>query len=153
MGKFFEFDAVIHDANPGAYVLFPYDVKTCFGKAGQVKVACTFDGVAYRGSIADMGAGPCIGVVKSIRMEIGKEAGDRVHVVVEKDEASREVTLTPEFTRALEQNPAAKTVFDGLSYTNQKAYGEWTKAKTTELMRRKIQEAVARLAHGEKKPR
>jgi hypothetical protein len=38
----------------GAYVVFPYDVRSEFGK-GRVKVHATFDGEAYEGSIVNMG--------------------------------------------------------------------------------------------------
>ena len=38
----------------GAYVEFPYDIRTEFGK-GRVKVYVTFDGIPYDGSIVNMG--------------------------------------------------------------------------------------------------
>jgi len=54
--KIYEFNAIIEavpDVN-GAYVRFPYDIKKEFGK-GRVKVHATFDGIAYDGSIVNMG--------------------------------------------------------------------------------------------------
>ena len=71
----YEFDAVIRKVPDidGAYVEFPHDVQALFGK-GRVKVAATFDGVPYAGSLVRMG--------KDIRAQIGKQPGDTVHVTV-----------------------------------------------------------------------
>ena len=82
--KIYEFNAIIEavpDVN-GAYVRFPYDIKKEFGK-GRVKVHATFDGIAYDGSIVNMGiknddGSVCyiIGVRKDIRKKLNKECGD-----------------------------------------------------------------------------
>lgn len=50
----YEFKAIIKKVPDidGAYVEFPYDVKTEFGK-GRVKVQATFDGESYDGSIVN----------------------------------------------------------------------------------------------------
>lgn len=81
--KVIEFDAVIvrsSERGAGAFVSFPYDLKETFGVQGRVKVQCEFDGIPYRGSIVNMGSGPCIGILKGIREQLGKQAGDTVHV-------------------------------------------------------------------------
>ncbi|MCL2425985.1 MAG: DUF1905 domain-containing protein [Oscillospiraceae bacterium] len=88
--KTYEFDAIIRKVPDidGAYVEFPYDLKTEFGK-GRVKVHATFDGVPYDGSIVNMGikntdGSICyiIGVRKDIRVKIGKQAGETLRVTV-----------------------------------------------------------------------
>ncbi|MDR3227055.1 MAG: DUF1905 domain-containing protein [Prevotellaceae bacterium] len=85
MTKRFEFDAEIKKVPniDGAYVEIPFDVKATFGK-GRVPVNATFDGVPYRGSVVRMGT-PChiIGILKAIRNQINKQAGDIVHVTIE----------------------------------------------------------------------
>ena len=89
--KTYEFDAIICKVSDidGAYVKFPYDVKTEFGK-GRVKVHSTFDGVPYDGSVVNMGVknadgSVCyiIGLRKDIRTKIGKQSGDSVHVTIQ----------------------------------------------------------------------
>ena len=74
----------------GAYVVFPYDIREEFG-AGRVKVSVLFDGIAYDGSIVNMGVKNqqgdicyIIGILRSIRKALGKNGGDTVHVVVRK---------------------------------------------------------------------
>ena len=87
--KIYEYDAVIQPSEKGgAYVAFPYDIRTEFGK-GRVKVHATFDGEPYDGSIVNMGVKNAddticyiIGVRKDIRAKIGKNPGDTVRVTI-----------------------------------------------------------------------
>lgn len=93
--KTYEFDATIRASEigkGGAYAVFPYDVREEFGK-GRVKVRATFDGVSYDGSIVNMGmkhadGSICyvIGILKDIRVRIGKQVGDTVHVTAKERE-------------------------------------------------------------------
>ena len=91
--KTYEYDAIIQSAgNGGAYVAFPYDIRTEFGK-GRVKVRATFDGEPYEGSVVNMGVknpdgSVCyiIGILKDIRAKIGKRPGDMVRVVIRERE-------------------------------------------------------------------
>ena len=91
MEKRFELDAVIHEIpeKGGAYIVFPWNIREVFGK-GRVKVHAEFDSIPYDGSIVNMGVKDSegnvnyiIGMLKSIRSQLGKGAGDTVHVVVE----------------------------------------------------------------------
>jgi len=89
--KIYEYNAVIQSSEigtGGAYVTFPYDVRTEFNK-GRVKVHATFDGEPYEGSIVNMGlknadGSVCyiIGILKDIRVKIGKQPGDMVKVTI-----------------------------------------------------------------------
>ena len=92
MQEIYEFDAEIHEVRDsgGAYVIFPWDIRREFG-AGRVKVSVLFDGIAYDGSIVNMGVKNqqgdicyIIGILRSIRKALGKNGGDTVHVVVRK---------------------------------------------------------------------
>ena len=90
MGKQYEYDAVIYELpeKGGAYVVFPWNIREEFGK-GRVKVHATFDGIPYDGSIVNMGVknedgSVCyiLGMLKSIRAQLGKGEGDTVHMVI-----------------------------------------------------------------------
>ena len=89
--KVYEYDAIIQCApkNGGAYLIFPWNVKTEFGK-GRVKVHASFDGEPYDGSIVNMGlkhedGSICyiIGITKTIRHKIKKNIHDSVHVIIQ----------------------------------------------------------------------
>ena len=82
--RIYQYKAVIHTIpqKGGAYIEFPYDIRKEFGK-GKVKVHVTFDGIAYDGSIVNMGVkntdgSICyiIGMLKAIREQLGKSEGD-----------------------------------------------------------------------------
>lgn len=71
---------------------FPYDIRTEFGK-GRVKVHATFDGEPYDGCVVNMGiksadGSVCyiIGILKDIRIKIGKQVGDPVSVTIRERE-------------------------------------------------------------------
>ena len=90
MGKQYEYNAVIRELpeKGGAYVVFPWNIREEFGK-GRVKVHATFDGIPYDGSIVNMGVknedgSVCyiLGMLKSIRTQLGKGDGDTVHIVI-----------------------------------------------------------------------
>lgn len=83
--KIYRFEAVIKKVPDidGAYIEFPYDVKSEFGK-GRVKVKAFFDGVEYNGSLVRMGTeNHIIGIRKDIRTKIGKQAGDVIKVTIQ----------------------------------------------------------------------
>ena len=88
--KTYEFDAVIQKVpgQDGAYIVFPYDIRSEFGK-GRVKVHATFNNEPYDGSIVNMGVknsdgSICyiIGIRKDIRAKIGKQPGDTINVTI-----------------------------------------------------------------------
>ncbi len=87
----YEYDAVLHEMKDsgGAYVAFPWDIRSLYGK-GRLRAHAEFDGIPYDGSIVNMGVknpdgSVCyiIGVLKAIRKELGKSEGDTIHVVIE----------------------------------------------------------------------
>ena len=94
--KEYAFTAALRETpeNGGAYVIFPWDIRTEFRK-GRVKVHATFDGVPYDGSIVNMGVKDAdgnvcyiIGVRKDIRKQLGKKHGDTICVVITERETN-----------------------------------------------------------------
>ncbi len=145
------FLAQILDAGGGgAYVEIPFDVEEAYGTRGQVKVKATFDGHPYRGSIAPMGGGRHILIVrKDVQKAIGKTIGDTVQVALERDTEPRTVAVPEDFQAALEQNPMAKAIFEKFAYTHRKEYVQWIEsAKKPETRRRRIQKAVEMIGAG-----
>ena len=97
--KQYEFEAVIHQIgeNGGAYIIFPWDLREESGK-GRMKVHAEFDGIGYDGSIVNMGVKDhegnicwIIGLLKSIRRQLGKGDGDIVNVVIRERNQSADV--------------------------------------------------------------
>ncbi|MFE3982932.1 YdeI/OmpD-associated family protein [Nocardia tengchongensis] len=137
------FDGVIEAATGGgAYIPVPVDIIAALGGGGRIPVQATFDGIPYRGSIANMGAGPCLGLLKAIRAELGKGPGDRVEVTVARDAGERTVAVPEDLAVALAAG-GVRAAFDELSYTRRREYvAGVVEAKKVETRSRRIEKVV-----------
>ena len=137
-----------------AYVSIPFDVEKVYGTKGQVKAKAWFDGVEYRGVLANMGPGCHVILVrKDIRAAIGKNVGDTVRVQIERDTEERVVEIPEPLAKALAENKKATTFFDTLSYTNRKEYARWiSEAKKDETRTKRLEATIEKLLAGKKNP-
>ncbi len=137
----------------GAYVFFPYDVEKEFGTKGKVPVQATFDGVPYKGSLFKYSYSQhVLGILKSIREQIGKQPGDTVDLAIWKDEELRTVEIPADFRNRLKKE-SLLPIFEKLSYTHRKEYCRWiTEAKKEETRLRRLEKAVEMLRNGMKTP-
>lgn len=140
------FEGVIEAAvGGGAYVAVPAEVVAALGGGGRIPVRATFDGVGYTGSIVSMGAGPCLGMLKTIRAELGKGPGDTVTVTVRRDEAQRTVAVPEDLAAALGA-AGVRTAFDALSFSKRRAAVAGIEdAKKAQTRARRIEQLVATL--------
>lgn len=157
MVKQYKFQAVLqkHEGIDGAYILFPYDVQKEFGSKGRVKVKAVFENVEYRGSLVKMGM-DChwIGVSKAIREKIGKSPGDKINVIIQKDEEERTVIIPDDFLKLLKKDSSILLIFEKLSFTHKKEYVNWINdAKKEETRIRRLDKAIEMLRNGKKEPR
>lgn len=126
----------------GAYVAVPVNVVAALGGGGRIPVNATFDGVAYAGSIASMGSGPCLGLLKAIRDQLGKQPGDTVEVTLSRDTGERTVGIPDDLANALE-SAGARAAFDKLSYSHRREHvNAVNEAKRPETRARRIAKAV-----------
>ncbi len=154
--KKYKFKAKIEQATVGeggAYILFPYDVEEEFGTRGRVPVNVTFDGVLYKGSLVKYGQPQhMLGILKAIREQIGKGAGDTVDVVMWKDEDVRTIEIPVAFKTLLKKE-GLLAGFEKLSYTHRKEYCRWIdEAKKEETRQNRIAKAIVMLQKGVKTP-
>lgn len=154
--KKYSFTATIENApvgSGGAYILFPYDVEKEFGTKGRVPVRATFDGIPYTGSLVKYGQPQhMLGILKALREQLGKQAGDRVKVELWKDEAVRTVDIPADFTALLKKENLL-TAFEKLSYTHRKEYVRWiTEAKKAETRSARLTKSIAMLHKGVRTP-
>jgi len=140
------FEATIQEARGGgAFVAVPADVVAALGGKARIPVQATFDGVPYRGSIASMGGGPILGILKAIRTELGKAPGDTVAVTVEADTEPRSVTVPDDLAAALAESGLTE-VFGKLTYSHQREYVSWIdEAKRPETRAKRVAGTVERL--------
>jgi hypothetical protein len=140
----FEGRIVVNDGG-GAWVEVPGEVIAALGGDGRIPVRATFDGLDYQGSIASMGGCMALGVLKSIRGELGKGDGDLVTVTVERDGGERTVDVPDDLAEAL-AGAGLREVFDGLSYSHRREHvNAINDAKKPETRARRIAKALEML--------
>jgi Bacteriocin-protection, YdeI or OmpD-Associated/Domain of unknown function (DUF1905) len=133
----------------GHLVEVPDEVVAALGGRGRIPVQASFNGVPYRGSIVKMGGVMMLGVTKAVMAEAGAGSGDVLDVVVENDEAPREVEVPPELTTALKRNRAARAVWDGLSFSHRREYVSYiVEAKKEETRARRVERTIQALTEG-----
>jgi hypothetical protein len=127
-----------------AAVTLPERVKKKLGVArARMPIAGTADGVPFRTSAMNMGAGHCFVFTRELREATGKRAGDRVAFEIWKDEEPRTVEVPRDLAQALARNAAARKNFAGMSFTHRKEFARWIEeAKKPETRARRLQKAV-----------
>jgi hypothetical protein len=131
----------------GAMVLVPPEIATALGGLKQMRVVGTINGVPYQSSTMPYGGrGLFMGVHKVTREVAGVDPGQRVEVVVSRDDRPRVLEIPPELAAALAADPGAHAAFDRLSFTNRKEIANSVgEAKRPETRERRPAAAMARL--------
>lgn len=125
----------------GSFIQLSRAVSERFPGRGGVRVVGTVGGVAVRSSLMAVGDGTrCLGVHKATIEAAGFSLGDKLHVVLEVDDAPREVEVPEDFAKAL---GALRARFDALSYTCRKEHVQAiVEAKKPETRERRIAKAI-----------
>ena len=130
----------------GAVVTIPPEVHDELGGSGRIPVTASFDGIRYQGSIVRMGGRPILGVLKTIREQLGVGDGDLIMVAVERDDAERTVELPADLEAAFADHHDAKSAFGKLAYSHQREYVQWIEeAKRADTRQRRIARTIERL--------
>jgi hypothetical protein len=124
----------------------PQEIVDGLGGGGRPKVVVRLNGYTWRSSIAKMGGSYWLGVSAQNRAGAGVAGGDVLDVTVELDIAERTVTVPDDLAAALGREPAAKAVWDGLSFSHQRRHVEHIEgAKTAETRARRVARAIEML--------
>jgi uncharacterized protein YdeI (YjbR/CyaY-like superfamily) len=90
-----------------------------------------------------------VGLSAEHRAGAGVAGGDEVEVDLELDTAPRELSVPDDLAAALDAEPAARSTFDGLSYSNKSWHVlQITGAKTEETRQRRIARSIEVLRQG-----
>jgi hypothetical protein len=113
----------------------------------------TVDGTPVRSRLSVYGGRTYLGLRAEIRDAAGIGVGDDVEVVLELDDAPRELELPGALAAALADDDAARAAFDALAFTYRREYAEWVgSAKRPETRERRVTRAVEMLRGGVKHP-
>jgi len=127
----------------------PAAVVDALGAGKRPPVRVTLKSHTYRTTVAPMGGVYLVPVSAEIRAAAGVAAGETLDVGIELDTEPREVTLPDDFRDALDADGAARTFFDGLSYSKKRGLVlPIEQAKAPETRQRRIEKAIESLRSG-----
>jgi len=127
----------------------PDEVMAALGAGKRPAVRITIGGHSYRSTVASIGGAPMVGVSAENRASAGVAGGDVVDVEIALDTAPREVSVPPDFAKALARDATAQRTFDSLSHSNQNWHVQSIEgAKTDETRQRRIAKSVGALRDG-----
>jgi hypothetical protein len=134
------------------WVVVPLDAKALWGEA-RPPVAGTVNGHAFRSRLAVYGGETVLGLTNAFRKQAGIVPGDEVEVVIDRDDAPREVDVPPALQAALNQDETARAAYEKLSFTHRREYAEWIAgAKREDTRERRTARALEMLRAGVKTP-
>src|SRR5947209_9420766 len=111
---------------PAAAIVLGDEQAAAVGEgAKRFPVRATVNGYEWRTTVTRMRGEFLLGLNREVRTAAGVQAGDTVDVVLELDEAPREVEIPPALAAALQSDPQAKAAFEGLAFTHRKEYARW----------------------------
>ena len=127
----------------------PSEVVEGLGQGKRPPVVVTINGYSYRSTVAAFTDVYMLPLAAEHRTAAGVSAGDVIYVELTLDSAPRTVEVPADFGAALDAEPAARTFFDGLSYSKQRWHVLSVEgAKTAETRQRRIEKSVAMLREG-----
>jgi bifunctional DNA-binding transcriptional regulator/antitoxin component of YhaV-PrlF toxin-antitoxin module len=145
------FTATLEESGRGGghWLEMPFDSKEVFGE-GRPAIAGTLNGASFRSRLSVYGGKTYLGLNREVRDAAGIDVGDRVEVVLDRDEAPREVEIPRALLTAFERDSAAKAAFDKLAFTHRKEYARWiAEAKKEQTRERRVAKALELLKSGE----
>ncbi len=132
-------------------ICIPDDIIEKLGAGKKPPIKITLNGYTYRSTVAVMHGKFMVGVSADVREAAGVKGGDKLTVDIELDTEVREVTLPPDFKKALDKNPKAKKFFEALSFSKQKNHVTIIEqAKTDDTRQRRIEKAIDDLSANKK---
>jgi bacteriocin resistance YdeI/OmpD-like protein/uncharacterized protein DUF1905 len=127
----------------------PAEVVEKLGGGKRPPVRVTINGYTYRSTVAPMSGVFMMGLSAENRAGAKVSGPGVIDVDMELDTAPREVTVPPDFARALDAEPAAKKMFESLSFSNKSAHVfQIQGAKSDETRQRRIAKSVEALREG-----
>ena len=142
-----DFRTVIEQSGPTATgIPVPDEVVAGLGPGKRHAIIVTLNGHSYRSSVAPYRGKYMIALSAEHRTKAGVAGGDAVEVTIELDDQPRTVVEPAALTAALGADPAARTAFDALSYSNQRRHVLAIEgAKTDTTRQRRLDSVLAEL--------
>lgn len=135
-----------------SYLEFPHDVKELFGKRGEVRVKCLFNGVACDRALMPTRSGiHILSLNAALRKAAGDlRPGDPVEVELWPDPEPRRIVVSEELAESLDFIPEFKRAWEGLTPGRQRDLCNWiASGKAANTRAKRIAEMWRRAEAGE----
>ena len=130
----------------------PDHVVERLGAGRRPAVRVTVGGHTYRTTVARMGGRYMVPLSAENRTAAGLAAGDETDVVIEVDDAPREVDVPADLAAALAGADDARAFFDGLAPSHRKEWVRWVQeAKRADTRSARVARMVEALRAGERR--
>ncbi|WP_433733294.1 YdeI/OmpD-associated family protein [Nocardia sp. CA-129566] len=124
----------------------PPEVVAALGEGARPPVTITVNGHSWNSRVALMRGRYLLGLSNANRQAAGVAIGDEVEVEVEVDTQPRIVVEPPDFARALDDDPVARTAYDNLAFSRKREHVHAIEsAKKPDTRQRRIDKAIATL--------
>lgn len=146
---FLELDLVLGYAPEypnSAFIELDYGQTRLLGGKGRIPVILRVDGHEFRSSLAPMGGRHIMVFNRDMRERTGYQAGDRIHIRLERDSEPRTADIPDDVKGALEEQ-GVWDAFQRFSYSHKTEYLDWiNEARKAETRARRITKMVETLA-------
>jgi hypothetical protein len=141
-----KFRAYVEPPEPMRGLEVPPEVVEALGGAKRPAVTITINGHTWKSRVAIMRGRYLLGLSNANRKAAGVVTGDEVEVEVEVDAEPRVLVEPPDFARALDADPVARTAYNRLSNSRKREHVlAIESAKKDETRIRRIEKALATL--------
>jgi hypothetical protein len=124
---------------------FPESAVDCFGSKGNIPVKITVDGCPFDHTLLPSRNGHYLVYNEFIRRAIGKEIGDSVHVVLEKDEGKRMFSVPAYLETILKDCGVLEAFLKQPDYMKREQINKIELAKKEETKANRIQGLISEL--------
>ncbi|WP_343535409.1 YdeI/OmpD-associated family protein [Pedobacter sp.] len=146
--KVYTFQATIAIIGINPYVEVPETILSeIFNQAGKNKghipIVGTINGLPYQQTLVKYSGLWRLYINTTMLKDSPKRIGEAIEVAIQFDSSDRTIKPHPQWAKALENNPEAKSIFDKLSPSLQKEIVRYiANLKTAESIQRNIQKAI-----------
>jgi Bacteriocin-protection, YdeI or OmpD-Associated/Domain of unknown function (DUF1905) len=141
-----KFRARVEPNEPMRGLEVPAPVVEALGGGTRPRVIITINGHSWRSRVAIMRGRHLLGLSNANRQAAGVVTGEEVEIELAFDPEPPVVNVPEDFARALDADPAARAVYDGLSHSRKRHHVlAIESAKKPETRKQRIETALAAL--------
>ena len=144
-----KFRTVIHIDGKNTAIIVPDEVVASFGPGKRHKLVVTLNGYSYRSSVSPFKGQNMISLSAENCAKSGVAGGDVLEVQLELDDAPRVVELPADVAERFAEDHVARTAYETLSFSRQRALIDPISQAKTEATRAKRVDKVFETLHAD----